>query len=286
MPNQETQAATAQSIALYAAFLKTEERSEATIAKYIRDLRAFFSYLSIADVSKEMVLAWKEQLTQTHAPASVNSMLAAVNSFLDWCGLPQMKVKPLKIQRSLFAKPEQELTRAEYNRLVEAAEREQNRRLSLLLQTICGTGIRVSELRFVTVAALSTGRATVDCKGKTRIVFLPKDLCRALRHYCREEKIESGVIFRTTSGKPIDRSNIWRMMKALCVSAHVEPGKVFPHNLRHLFAKTYYSLEKDLSRLADLLGHSNVNTTKIYTMESGTKHAKQLDRMGLILTKS
>lgn len=286
MPNQETQAVTVEFVALFAAFLRTEERSDATIGKYVRDLRAFFSYLSKAEISKEMVLAWKEQLIQTHAPASVNSMLAAVNSFLDWCDLPQYKVKPLKIQRNLFAKPEQELSRAEYNRLVEAAEREDNRRLSLLIQTICGTGIRVSELKFITVAALQTGRATVDCKGKTRTVFLPKDLCRALRHYCREQSITSGVIFRTHSGKPIDRSNIWRMMKSLCKSAHVEQGKVFPHNLRHLFAKTYYSLEKDLSRLADLLGHSSVNTTKIYTMESGTKHAKQLDRMGLILART
>lgn len=283
MQNQEI--ITAEAIGQFADFLREEERSVATIGKYVRDLRAFFCYLPEQELSKDRVLVWKEHLIQTHAPASVNSMLAAVNSFLDWCGLPQHKVKPLKIQRNLFAKPEQELTAAEYRRLVDAADREDNRRLSLLLQTICGTGIRVSELKFITVAALQTGRAVVDCKGKTRTIFLPKDLCKSLMRYCREQGIKDGVIFRTKGGKAIDRSNIWRMMKSLCKSANVAPGKVFPHNLRHLFAKTYYSLEKDLSRLADLLGHSSVNTTKIYTMESGKKHAKQLDRMGLILSK-
>lgn len=270
----------------FEAYLYQQERSTNTITKYGRDLRAFFMFLSGEPVSKETLLAWKNRLTESYAPASVNSMLAAVNTFLDWIGLPGLRAKPLKIQREIFAKPEKVLTREEYRRLVEAADRENNRRLSLLLQTICATGIRVSELRFITLETVQSGRAVVDCKGKNRTVFLPVDLCRALRRYCREQGIETGAIFRTKSGKPLDRSNIWKDMKALCESAGVEPGKVFPHNLRHLFARTYYSLEKDLSRLADLLGHTNVTTTRIYTRESGQEHAKQLDRMGLVFTRT
>ena len=270
----------------YIDYLHQEERSTNTIEKYVRDLRTFFSFLCGSEIDKAAVLAWKEELIQHHAPASVNSMLAAVNGYLDWLGKPECRVKPIKIQRAVFAKPERELTRAEYLRLVQAADRQQNRRLALLLQTICATGIRVSELKFITVASLQTGRTSVDNKGKTRTVFLPKELCRSLIRYCREQGIKDGVIFRTKTGKPLDRSNIWRDMQALCESAGVEHGKVFPHNLRHLFARTYYQLEKDLSRLADLLGHSNVSTTKIYTMETGTEHAKQLDRMGLVCCKS
>lgn len=272
-------------LAEYETYLRAEERSINTIQKYLRDLRVFFLFLGSDILSKEKVVCWKEYLTECYAPASVNSMLAAVNGFLEWSKLPQMKVKPLKIQREIFAKPEKELSRAEYGRLIRTAEERQNNRLSLLLQTICATGIRVSELRFITVEALQTGRATVDCKGKTRTVFLPKDLCRNLRFYCREKKIASGLIFRTASGKPLDRTNIWRDMKTLCEQAGVESGKVFPHNLRHLFAKTYYRLEKDLSRLADLLGHSSIATTRIYTMESGREHIRQLERMGLVLAK-
>ena len=192
---------------------------------------------------------------------------------------------PLKIQRDFYTKPEKELTHAEYGRLIRAAQKKQNDRLALLLQTICATGIRVSELKFITVDAMCTGRATVDCKGKTRTVFLPKELCRILRHYCKKQNIEKGSIFCTSSGTPLDRTNIWRDMKSLCKSAGVEPGKVFPHNLRHLFARTYYQLEKDLSRLADLLGHSSLTTTRIYTMESGIEHEKLLNRMNLVLAK-
>ena len=270
---------------VYAHHLYSEERSPNTVSKYLRDLRAFLTYLDGGTLCKEAVLRWKHTLTETYAPASVNSMLAAVNGFFDWLELPQCKVKPLKIQRRLFTGPETELTRREYDRLVAAAERRQNRRLSLLLQTICATGIRVSELRFITVEALRTGRTEVGCKGKTRVVFLPKALCRSLGEYCRQRRLERGVIFRTQSGKPLDRSNIWRDMKALCAYAGVAPEKVFPHNLRHLFARTYYTLERDLSRLADLLGHSSVATTRIYTRESGTTHLRQLERMGLVWAK-
>lgn len=269
----------------YEGYLKSEERSANTCAKYIRDLCAFAEHLHGRSLCKEVVIEWKETLVQDYAPASVNSMLAALHGFLSWVELPQYRVKPLKIQRNLFARPEKELTRAEYLRLVQAAEQKKNTRLSLLLQTICATGIRVSELPFITVYSVQTGCAVVDCKGKSRTVLLPKELCRALQKYCREKAIGSGVIFRTASGKPLDRTNIWRDMQTLCKSANVEQSKVFPHNLRHLFARTYYTLEKDLSRLADLLGHSNVTTTRIYTMESGTQHMKQLERMGLVLHK-
>lgn len=266
----------------YAGYLRAEERSTNTIAKYLRDLTAFFRYVGGGEVNKETVLGWKGTLTAQYAPASVNSMLAAINSFFAWLDVPQYKVKPLKIQRAIYAKPEKELSRAEYERLVVVAEHENNRQLALLLQTICSTGIRISELRFITVEAIRTGRTTVGCKGKTREVFLPRALCQELSRYCRERGYQRGLIFCTKSGKPLDRTNIWKSMKALCKNAEVSPEKVFPHNLRHLFARAYYTLEHDLSRLADLLGHSNVSTTRIYTRESGTEHIRQLERMGLV----
>lgn len=269
----------------YENYLVGEERSRNTIAKYIHDLKSYFVFLQGETVTKESLLCWKEKLAQSYLPASVNSMLAAVNGFLEWAGYPQYRVKPLKIQREIFTKPEKELSKEEYVRLVKAAEEKQNRRLALILQTICSTGIRVSELRFVTLDTVKAGRAVVDCKGKKRTIFFPETLGRVLRAYCREQGIKEGIIFCTKNGKPLDRSNIWRDMKSLCSSAGVDPEKVFPHNLRHLFARTYYRMEKDLSRLADLLGHSNVTTTRIYTMESGVEHARQVDKMGLVVLR-
>ena len=269
----------------YENYLVEEERSRNTITKYMRDLKSYFIFLQGEAVTKESLVCWKEKLTQTYLPASVNSMLAAVNGFLEWAGYPQYRVKPLKIQREIFTKPEKELSKEEYIRLVKAAEEKQNCRLALILQTICATGIRVSELQFITLETARTGRTVVDCKGKKRTVFLPGALSRALQEYCREHGIKEGVVFRTKNRKPLDRSNIWRDMKNLCCSAGVEPEKVFPHNLRHLFARTYYHMEKDLSRLADLLGHFNVTTTRIYTMESGLEHAKQVERMGLVVLR-
>lgn len=269
----------------YENYLVEEERSRNTITKYMRDLKSYFIFLQGEAVTKESLVCWKEKLTQTYLPASVNSMLAAVNGFLEWAGYPQYRVKPLKIQREIFTKPEKELSKEEYIRLVKAAEEKQNCRLALILQTICATGIRVSELQFITLETARTGRTVVDCKGKKRTVFLPGALSRALQEYCREHGIKEGVVFHTKNRKPLDRSNIWRDMKNLCCSAGVEPEKVFPHNLRHLFARTYYHMEKDLSRLADLLGHSNVTTTRIYTMESGLEHAKQVERMGLVVLR-
>ena len=220
----------------------------------------------------------------SHAPATVNSILAAVNGFFRFMGWKDIAVKLLKIQKALFCDDRRELTRAEYARLVSAAQKVGNERLSLVMQTICATGIRVSELRFITVEAVTTGRAELCNKGKRRTVFLPGRLRRLLRKYLQKQKKTAGAVFTTRTGRPLDRSNIWRDMKALCESADVEPSKVFPHNLRHLFARTYYSLEKDLSRLADILGHSSVNTTRIYTVESGGVHQRQLERMELIIT--
>lgn len=275
---------TAEHIRRYLSHLREQERAAATIQKYAHDLGALLRWLDGRALTKAALIGWKEELTATHAPASVNSMLAAINGFLNFMGLRELTVKPLKIQKAVFCDEGRELTRDEYARLVRAAERRENQRLALILQTICATGIRVSELRFITVEAVQRGRAEVNNKGKRRAVFLPDKLRRLLKKYLQTQKKTAGAVFTTRTGKPIDRSNIWRDMKALCDSAGVEPGKVFPHNLRHLFARTYYAIEKDLSRLADILGHSSVNTTRIYTVESGTVHQRQMERMGLIIT--
>ena len=235
-------------------------------------------------ITKHETLTLVLRVPTSHAPATVNSILAAVNGFFRFMGWKDIAVKLLKIQKALFCGERRELTRAEYARLVSAAQKVGNERLSLVMQTICATGTRVSELRFITVEAVTTGRAEICNKGKRRTVFLPGRLRRLLRKYLQKQKKTAGAVFTTRTGRPLDRSNIWRDMKALCESADVEPGKVFPLNLRHLFARTYYSLEKDLSRMADILGHSSVNTTRIYTMESGGVHQRQLERMGLIIT--
>lgn len=271
-------------IGKYAARLREEERSEATIRKYVHDLGALAEFLAGRAVSKGLLLEWKEALVGQYAPASVNNKLAAINGFLAFCGLNGLRLRKLKIQKSLFLSEEKELAKSEYVRLVRAAERAENERLSLVIQTICATGIRVSELKFITAEAVQTGRAEVSNKGKRRTVFLPDKLRKLLKSYLQKQKITAGAVFVSKNGKPLDRSNIWRDMKKLCESAGVEPSKVFPHNLRHLFARTYYALERDLSRLADILGHSNVTTTRIYTAESGAVHARQIGRLGLVVT--
>lgn len=284
MRKKEIRTITPELIRRYAVSLREQEKAAATTQKYTHDLTALCGYLSGAALTKTILIGWKEHLTELYAPASVNTMLAAMNSLLDFCGWPDLKVKPLKIQKSMFCDEGKELTRDEYIRLIRAAEKEGNQRLALVIQTICATGIRVSELKFVTAGAVQSGRAEISNKGKRRTVFLPDKLRRLLKTYLQTQKRTDGPVFVTKTGKPLDRSNIWRDMKALCESAGVEPGKVFPHNLRHLFARTYYTLEKDLSRLADILGHTSVNTTRIYTVESGTVHARQVERMGLIVT--
>lgn len=268
----------------YMQYLREDERSQATLEKYRRDVMCFFLYLPASKrVDKQTVQSFKERLIQRYQVSSVNSILTALNGFFRFMGWHECRVRTVRTQRNLFCAPEKELTKKEYLRLLAAAERESNQRLNLLMQTICSTGIRVSELKFVTVEAVRQGRACVSCKNKTRVIFLPKPLCRLLSKYIRTQGIESGPVFITRSGKPMDRSNIWAAMKALCVSAGVEPGKVFPHNLRHLFARTFYAVEKDISRLADLLGHSSIETTRIYTISSGEEHRKKIELLGLVI---
>ncbi len=261
-------------------FLREMERSERTIEKYMRDVLRFAEFVGDDELTKEAVVRFKENLRRELSPVSTNSVLAAVNCFLKFLGVPELSVKAFKIQRRLFS-PKSELSESEYKRLVKAAFKADNERLALLIQTICSTGIRVSELKYITVEAVKSGRAEVSCKGKFRIIFIPDKLRAILLNYAAKEKISSGTVFVTRSGKPIDRSNIWRDMKKLCVSANVSPDKVFPHNLRHLFARTFYSLEKDILRLSDILGHSSISTTRIYTMESGTEHARQVNLLNL-----
>ena len=261
-----------------------QERSQYTISKYIHDTKFFLEFVNKQTINKELVIKFKAYLGERYATSSANSMLAAVNSFLKFIGCADFKVKPFKIQRAMFIPEENELCRNDYLHLIEAARRKKNKRLMLIIETICATGIRVSELRFITAESVITGRAEIKCKGKIRTVFLPPKLCKLLKKYIQEQKITAGAVFITRNGKHIDRSNIWRDMKKLCGLTIVSPLKVFPHNLRHSFARTYYSLEKDLSRLADILGHSNVNTTRIYTIESGHTHACQIERLNLVVT--
>ncbi len=264
--------------------LLEQERSPYTIAKYIHDAKVFLEFADKRTINKELVIDFKSFLGERYAISSANSMLAAVNHFLKFIGFAELMVKPFKIQRALFVPEEKELCRNEYLHLIEAARRQKNERLMLIVETICATGIRISELKFITVESVGTGRAEIKCKGKLRTVFLPPQLCKLLKKYIQKQKITAGAVFITRNGKQLDRSNIWRDMKKLCSLTAVSPKKVFPHNLRHLFARTYYSLEKDLSRLADILGHSNVNTTRIYTIESGRTHARQIERLNLVIT--
>lgn len=283
MPKRQS-AVTAALIERYLKHLREQERSAATLQKYAHDLKGLCAYLQDAQLTKAALIAWKEQLIGKYAPATVNSMLTAANGYLRFYGWGNLTVKQLKVQKSLFADESKELTREEYAHLVQAAQRKDNERLALVIQTICATGIRVSELRFITVEAVQTGRTEISNKGKRRLVFLPEKLRKLLRSYARKQKKTTGAVFTTRTGKPLDRSNIWRDMKALCESAGVAPEKVFPHSLRHLFARTFYSLEKDLSRLADILGHSSIVTTRVYTAESGAVHARQMGRLGLVIT--
>ncbi len=267
----------------YNEYLISEEKSSATIGKYLHDVREFRSWLVERDLDKSEMLRYKAALSQQYAPASVNAILSSLNSFFTFMNWYDLRVKSLKIQRQIFASSEKELTKGEYERLLHAAKQQKNQRLYLLMQTICSTGIRVSELCAITIEAIRRGVAEINCKGKRRQVFLPKQLCRILMQYAKERKIKGGAVFVTKNGKPLDRSNIWADMKKLCRIANVSEKKVFPHNLRHLFARTYYSIQKDIVRLADILGHSNVNTTRIYTMESGEIHRQQIQRLGLLL---
>lgn len=262
--------------------LINEEKASATLEKYMRDIKVFSEWISDSEVNKGIVLDYKEYLIGKFAPASVNSVLSSLNSFFEFNNWHEMKVKMLKIQKQIFSQKEKELSKAEYERLLDAAKAKSNERLYLLMQTICSSGIRVSELQHITVEAVKLKKATINCKGKMRIVILPKELCRMLTEYAKKQNITSGSVFITKTGKPLDRCTIWKMMKALCESAKVSEYKVFPHNLRHLFARTFYTLQKDIVRLADILGHSSVNTTRIYTMETGEIHRMKIQKLGLL----
>ena len=274
---------TAKMIAEFKGHLIFQEKSTATVHKYIRDVKRFLAYAENAAVTKETVISYKKHLQKNYAVRSVNSMLASINSLFSFLNWHDLKVKALKLQPLIFCPEEKELTKAEYIRLCKAAEHKQNERLNLILQTICGTGIRVSELKYITVEAVKSGEAVVSLKAKTRSVFIVKELKQKLLRYAAEQGIKSGMIFVTRTGKPISRTNIWREMKSLCEQAKVNPSKVFPHNLRHLFARVFYGIEKDIAKLADILGHSSINTTRIYIVSTGTEHQKRMENMRLII---
>ncbi len=274
---------TARMIAEFKEHLILEERSAATVEKYIRDVKAFSAYTQNSIITKETVIAYKKHLQENYAVRSVNSMLASINSLFAFLGWHDLRVKSLKLQQQVFCPEEKELTKAEYTRLCRTAERKHNERLNLILQTICGTGIRVSELQYITVEAARCGEAVVNCKAKTRSVFIVKELKQKLLRYVAEQGIKNGMIFVTRTGKPLSRTNIWREMKALCEEANVNPQKVFPHNLRHLFARVFYGIEKDIAKLADILGHSSINTTRIYIISTGTEHRQRMENMRLII---
>ena len=264
-------------------YLILEERSRATVEKYIRDVKAFSAFVNGEEITKEVVIEYKKYLQDSYAVRSINSMLASINSLFVFLSWHDLKVKSIKLQQQIYCPEERELTKAEYTRLCRAAKHKHNERLNLILQTICGTGIRVSELRFITVEAARHGEATVSCKAKTRSVFIVKELQKKLLRYAVEQGIKSGMIFVRRTGKPISRTDIWRGMKALCEEAGVNPQKFFPHNLRHLLARVIYGIEKDIAKLADILGHSSINTTRIYIISTGTEHRRRIENMRLVI---
>ncbi len=267
----------------YKDYLFRSEKSAATVRKYLSDVGRFLDFIGDGEASAEQARAYKDELTKKYSPQSVNCAIASLNSFFKFCGREELCQKRLRVQRMVYCSEERELRREEYLRLVREAERRKNERLALLLQTVCATGIRVSELEFITVESLARGEAIVNCKGKLRRVLIVKELRKRLAAYVKKRGIASGPIFITRGGKPLDRSNIWREMRSLCAAARVSAEKVFPHNLRHLFAKMFYSIDKDISRLSDILGHSSIDTTRIYIIESGAEHRKKMENMRLLI---
>ncbi len=267
----------------FESYLRSDEKSENTIEKYLRDVRAFCVFAGINEICKTVVMEFKASLVENYEITSANSIIASVNAFLRFMGWVDCCIKQFKVQKKAFCSEEKELTKAEYIRLVNTAKQKGNERLNLILQTLCGTGIRVSELQFITVEAVRKGEAVVSCKNKTRTVFIVRELQRKLLGYIKTKGITTGCVFITKSGKPMSRCNIWREMKALCEQAGVSPDKVFPHNLRHLFARTFYGIEKDIAKLADILGHSSINTTRIYIITTGAEHKRKMENMRLII---
>lgn len=270
-------------ITAYDRWLQAEERTPATAEKYLRNINAFFVWLDGRAVTKEIVTGWKEHLlSHRYAPSTINAGLSALHGFFRFLGWEECRTRFLRIQRRIFRDPARELTRAEYNRLIAAARSRGKERLALTMETICATGIRVSEVQYITVESARSGRAEISLKGKIRVILLSSKLCRKLLKYAKKQKIVSGEIFLTENGKGLSRRQIWAEMKRLCGAADVKPTKVFPHNLRHLFATAYYRAYKDIVKLADVLGHSSLETTRIYLLTSGAEHQRQLDRLGFV----
>jgi len=270
-------------LSAFSAHLRQEDRSSGTTGKYLHDCTGFALWLGDRELTPEAAAQWREHLLQKgYAPATVNSMLSAVNRLLKFLGREECRVRSLRIQRRTFREQRRELTRGEYQRLLDAAAGLGRERLALLMETICATGIRVSEVRYITVEAARAGRTEIRLKGKIRTILLPSKLCRKLLKYARKQKTASGEIFLTRSGAPVSRRQIWREMKALCKEAGVEASKVFPHNLRHLFATAFYRACRDIVKLADVLGHSSIDTTRIYLMTTGAEHARQMEKLGLV----
>ena len=268
----------------YTDYLKNEEKSKNTIEKYLRDTERFITYLDGQEITKEKVVAYKNKLiSENYSARSINSMLASISSYLRYVGKKDCMVKNIRIQRQIYRKEEKELTKSEYLRLLQTAENTGNKRLSLIIQTICSSGIRVGELKFITVEAVKCGKAIVSLKGKIRYIFIVSKLKKLLLKYADLNGIKYGPVFITRTGKNICRANIWREMKKLCADAHVNPDKVYPHNLRHLFARTFYSLKKDIVKLADVLGHSSINTTRIYIASTDYEHRRYMECMRLII---
>ena len=275
---------TPDSISAFENYLYEKEKSEATIEKYLRDVRAFSAFAKSSEVNRELALQYKQQLCSVgFAARSINSILSSLNSFFEFIGKNDCRVKTVKLQKEVYCPAEKELTKAEYERLVCTAKSQGKEELSLILQTICGTGIRVSELKFITAEAVKAGYAIVSCKGKTRKVFIVPALKKLLNQYIQKQKIKTGALFLSKSGKPLNRTVIWREMKSICKAAKVNPAKVFPHNLRHLFARVFYKMEKDIALLADILGHSSINTTRIYIVSTGEEHRRRMEKMKLIV---
>ena len=271
-----------QHLKLFQEHLQKEEKSAATVEKYLRDVRAFVMFTKGQPITKEVTIAYKKYLEENgYAIRSINSMLASLNSILDFLGWTACKVKTLRRQRQIYCTEEKELTKEEYMRLLDASKNQVQ--LNTIIQTICGTGIRVSELRYFTIEAVRRGEVSVHCKNKIRTILVPGKLKRLLLDYAKRKKIASGAIFVSKNGLPLNRSNIWAQMKRLCKKAKINPEKVFPHNLRKLFARTFYSMEKDIAKLADILGHESIETTRIYIMTTGVEHRRKIERLGLVV---
>lgn len=279
----ECQTIQSNQIAAFQEHLRLEERVSGTIDKYLRDIRSFAAWLGKRPLDKDACTGWKEQLqSEGLCPETVNSKLSALNKFLKFSHREDCCVKYLRIQRRLFRRMEQELSKAEYARLLETACSLGKERIALLMETICATGIRVSEVKYITAEAAERGRTEVSLKGKVRTILIPGKLCRKLQKYAKKQKIVSGEIFLTRNGKGLSRRQIWAEMKSICGRAGVAASKVVPHNLRHLFARTFYKACRDVVKLADVLGHSSIETTRIYLISTGAEHARQMGRLGLI----